>query len=109
MKFTIGPLVPGLGLALLIAGVILLIIGLVLLTKLLRTDWNMSVSAFNAKFAYESSLGQSDMQLDTQRRETAKRLGIYPTVTTEPKNVGIRVNETAILNTDPADDRTEEL
>lgn len=109
MKFTLGPLPFGVGMILLILGIILLIIGLVLLTKLLRTDWNMSVSAFNAKFAHESSLGQADMQLDTQRRETAKRLGIYPTVTTEPKNVGIRVNETAILNANPADDRTEEL
>lgn len=105
MKFTIGPLVMGTGMILLAAAVIVLIFGAVLLIKLLRTDWNMSVSSFNAKFAYESSLGPADMEQDRMRRDAARRLGVQTAAPIAEREVSIK----APVTEEMAHDRTEEL
>ena len=78
MYFTFGP-----GVMMLAAAAVLLITGIVFLIKLLRTDWNMSVGTFNAKFAHESSLGMNDMALDSKRREIARKLGVSAVIQTQ--------------------------
>lgn len=106
MKFTIGPMVMGTGMILLAVAAVLLIAGLILLIKLLRTDWNMTVNAFNAKFAYESSLGRSDMQQDTKRREIAGRLGISSAAPVAQREISVKSQRTELMS---ERDRTEEL
>lgn len=78
MYFTFGP-----GVVMLAAAAVLLIMGIIFLIKLLRTDWNMSVGAFNARFAHESSLGMNDMELDSKRREIARKLGVSAAMPTQ--------------------------
>ena len=77
MYFVFGP-----GVVMLAAAAVSLIAGIYFLVKLFRTDWNMSINAFNAKFAHESSLGMSDMELDSKRRDIAKRLGVSAAMST---------------------------
>ena len=115
MKFTIGPMVMGTGMILLAVSAGLLIAGLRLLIKLLRTHWNMAVNAFNAKFAYESSLRPSDMQQDSKRREIAGRLGIQAATPVAEREISIRSPKTEVMAAPnrakamDAEDRTEEL
>lgn len=54
----------------------------------------MTVSSFNAKFAYESSLGYPDMQQNVKRREMAKRMGIQMTAPIAANGISIREKKT---------------
>ena len=106
MEFTIGPMVMGTGMILIAASMLLLVAGLILLVKLLRTDWNMTVNDFNAKFAYESSLRPFDMQQDIKRKEIASKLGVQAAKPVAGREISVRAQRTELMD-EP--DRTEEL
>lgn len=100
MYFVFGP-----GIVMLIAAAVLLVAGIVMLIKLLRTDWNMSVSSFNARFVHQSSMGLADMQQDIARREAARRLGVQAATPVARREISIKAEETGVMSSD----RTEEL
>ncbi len=108
-KFTIGPMVLGPGMIMLAVSLVLLLAGLILLIKLLRTDWNMSVGAFNTKFMYETSLGQEDIRQNTKRREMAARLGIRHELKPEEKVLEHEDKTEDFSKREDDDFKTEEL
>ena len=67
---------PGHGLILFLAGIVLLILGIILTVRAVKSEWYVSISEFNQAVSYDLSRTPSNPHAEETRAAVARRMGV---------------------------------